>query len=443
MSEPSENPPTAPQANEPPMARGTTLTDSRILRFVFFGLLYLAQGIPWGFLAGGYRVFLIDRGLNNEAIGAVMQVAYLPWSFKIFFGPLLDRYRGGRFGRRRPFIVLAEIMMGLPLLALAAVDPSRLGMINVLLFAHNTFAALQDVAVDGLAVDILPKNEAGRANSIMWAGKTVGVMIGSGGAVLAKHIGWQATFVAMVLPVWLIMLAPLLLRERSHAEDVQLAEEGKRLNLRELVRTLKFPPALAGFVISFFAPAGFALVGTFTTRLYRKDLGLSEEALWFLSSVDAPTGVVGSLLGGALADRFGARRIMGGSMLMIALVMTTFASLSGLWPRYGFLVAYQGFLQLGVCVYSAAALGFFMTLSNPALGATHFTAYMAMTNLCYSFTARYGGWMADRVGYSRAIFIAAGVQATATLLLFLCDPRRAEAHFSEGEEKDTRTAMQA
>ena len=379
-------------------------------------MLYLAQGIPWGFLAGGYRVFLIDRGLNNEAIGTVMQVAYLPWTFKVFFGPLLDRYRGGPFGRRRPFIVFAEIMMGLPLLALAAVDPGRLGVINVVLFVHNTFAALQDVAVDGLAVDILPVNERGRANSIMWAAKTVGVMLGSGGAVLAKHIGWHATFISMALPVWVIMLAPLLVRERPRSEDAQLAQEGKRLNLKELVRTLRFVPALAGFLIGFCAPAGVAMVGTFTTRLYRKDLGLSEEALWLLSSVDAPAGVVGSLLGGALADRLGARRIMGGSMLVIGLVMAAFASLQGLWPHYGFLVAYQATVQLAFCTYSAAALGFFMTLSNPALGATHFTAYMAMTNLCYAFTARYGGWLADHLGYARAILIAAGVQLGSILL---------------------------
>ncbi|MRG93300.1 MFS transporter [Polyangium spumosum] len=433
MSEPAPNPYAAPGEADPPKARGTTLVESRMLRFVFFGLLYLAQGIPWGFLAGGYRVFLIDRGLSNEALGAVMQVAYLPWSFKVFFGPLLDRYRGGRFGRRRPFIVLAEILMGVPLLALAAVDPARLGLVNVLLFLHNTFAALQDVAVDGLAVDILPEHETGRANSIMWAGKVVGVMIGGAGAVLAKHVGWQATFVAMTLPVWLIMLVPLLVRERPRGEDTRLAQEGKRLNVPELVRTLRFWPALSGFLLGFVMPAGFALVGTFTTRLYRKDLALSEEALYLLTVIDTPAGVVGALVGGALADRMGTRKTMAMSMTLIGVVMATFASLSDLWPRYALLVVYGATLQIAICSYSASALKFFMRLSNPALGATQFTAYMAMTNLCYSFTARYGGWMADTFGYQRAFFIASVVQVVVIPLLLLCDPRKAEAHFRAEE----------
>jgi len=410
-----------------------SLSESRLLRFLFFGLLYLAQGIPWGFLAGGYRVFLIDHGLSNEALGSVMQVAYLPWTFKIFFGPLLDRYRGGRFGRRRPFIIAAEILMGVPLLALAAADPGRLGVINAVLFLHNTFAALQDVAVDGLAVDILPENECGRANSIMWAGKIVGVTLGSGGAVLAKHVGWNATFVVTALSVWVIMLAPLLLRERPRSEDARLEKEGRRLSARELFATLRFPPALAGFVVALLTPAGFALVGTFTSRLYRADLALSEEALWLLNIVDTPSGVVGSLLGGALADRIGARRAMAAGMITIGLVIFAFGSLSGLWPRYGFLVVYTAVLQIAICAYSASSLGFFMRLSNPALGATQFTAYMAMTNLCYSFTAVIGGRMADDLGYVRSYFIAAAVQLAAIPLLALADPRKAEERF-RGEE---------
>jgi MFS transporter, PAT family, beta-lactamase induction signal transducer AmpG len=414
-------------------ARGFSLTESRFLRFLFFGVLYLAQGIPWGFITGGYKVFLIDRGLTNEELGAVMQVAYLPWSFKVLFGPLLDRYRGGPAGRRRPFIVLAEIFMGVPLLALAAVDPGRLGLVNVVLFLHNMFAALQDVAVDGLAVDIVPANERGRANSIMWAGKTVGVTLGSGGAVLAKHIGWQATFVVMTASVWLIMLAPVLLRERPRSEDVRLAETGKRISFAEFWATFSFRPALFGLLLAFLTPAGFALIGTFSTRLYRADLKLSEEALWGLSIVNVPSGILGSLLGGALADKLGTRRTIAASMLAIGLVIAGFAALPGLWPRYGFLVVFTAMLQLAVCAYSASSLSFYMALSNPAMGATQFTIYMAMTNLCYSFTAREGGWMADRLGYVNSYFIAAVVQVVAIPLLLLCNPREAEARF-RGEE---------
>jgi PAT family beta-lactamase induction signal transducer AmpG len=413
-----------------------SLSESRWLRFAFFGLLYVAQGIPWGFISKGYTVFLTDQGLDNEALGSVMQLAYLPWSFKILAGPLLDRYRGGRFGRRRPFIVLAELLMGLPLLALAFTNPtSHLGVVNAVLFVHNSFAALQDVAVDGLAVDLLPANETGRANSIMWAGKTIGVSMGAGGAVLAKHTSWETTFVVIAVSVWIIMLAPLLLRERARGDDARGAEVGRRLDARELYRSLAFWPSIMGFFIAFITPAGYALVGTFTTRLMRAELRFSEEQIFALSIAEAITGVVGSLVGGVIADKVGTRRMMGGSMVAMGLVLGGFAALSRLWPSYAFVALYSVSLQLAICSYSAAALGFFMRLSNPAIGATQFTAYMATINLCYSFTAKWGGWMADEIGYVDGYFFASAVQIVSVSLLLLCDPQKAEARFRDDEKK--------
>lgn len=430
-----EPPYAAPETPSPWSVRGRSLSESRTLRFLFFGLLYVAQGIPWGFLSESYRgIFLVDRGLSNEEIGQIMQFAYLPWALKILIAPLLDRYRGGALGRRRPFIVLAEMTMGIPLLFLAAADPKRLGVINAVLFLHNCFAAIQDVAVDGLAVDILPVNERGRANSIMWAGKIAGVALGGGGGVLAEWIGWQGTFVAVAIAVWLIMLVPLALRERPTSEDTRLSKEGKRIDRKEIVRTLRFAPALLGLFIALLTPVGYALAGTFTPRLYRADLGLSAKSLWLLSAIGTPAGVVGAMLGGAIADKLDARKTMAISMAAIALVLFGFGSLENLWPSYAFLIVFTVLLQLTVCAYNASSLGFYMTLSNPALGATQFTTYMAMTNLCYSFTAPYGGRMADRFGPSKSFLIAAAIQLVSIPLLLLCDARKAEAHFRAEEE---------
>jgi PAT family beta-lactamase induction signal transducer AmpG len=70
---------------------GLVLSESRIARLVTLSALYFAQGVPWGFIAVGYVVFLSDQNLDNAAIGDAVGLAYVPWSFKIFAGPLLDR----------------------------------------------------------------------------------------------------------------------------------------------------------------------------------------------------------------------------------------------------------------------------------------------------------------------------------------------------------------
>ena len=92
------------------------LTESRTLRFSVLSALYFAQGLPWGFISVGYVVLLSDLGMDNTSVGQAMGLAYLPWSFKFLAGPLLDRMTRTRWGRRRPFIIAAEALMGLSLL---------------------------------------------------------------------------------------------------------------------------------------------------------------------------------------------------------------------------------------------------------------------------------------------------------------------------------------
>lgn len=91
-----------------------SLTESRLLRFVVLSALYFAQGLPWGFISVGYVIYLTGLGLDNTAIGAALGLAYVPWSFKVIWGPVLDRFASRRFGRRRPFILLAELGMASP-----------------------------------------------------------------------------------------------------------------------------------------------------------------------------------------------------------------------------------------------------------------------------------------------------------------------------------------
>lgn len=300
----------------------------------------------------------------------------------------------------------------------------------MLLFVHNTFAALQDVAVDALAVDILPASERGTANSLMWAGKSGGIAVGGGaGTVLAKQLGWPALFVTIALLIWAIMLISVFTRERPKT-DAASESSLKRLSLRELARSFNFRAPLAGIAIAMLTPVGYALVETVFTRTLRADLKLGEESIAFLAgTVDPLAGVAGALAGGILADRLGQRRVMGGFMLLIAACLAVFASAQGLWPSYGFLVGYVLLRTFAVNAYNAASLGFFMTLSNPAVGATQFAVFMAATNLTYSWTSPAGGLLADRWGVAAAFAVAALIQVVTILLLPLCDPRTAEARF--------------
>ena len=83
-------------------------------------------------------------------------------------------------------------------------------------FIHNCFASLQDVATDALAVDILPRNEYGQVNGLMWGSKLVGKGVGAGlMAVVMNHWGIPSAVLVQFAFMVVIMLLPLLLLERS------------------------------------------------------------------------------------------------------------------------------------------------------------------------------------------------------------------------------------
>lgn len=456
-----------------------------MLRLTVFALLYVGQGLPWGFVTVGYSVLLADLGVGNTEVGVALGLAYLPWTFKIGWGPLLDAVPPLRAGRRRPFIVGAQLVMGASLLALLWVDPKQsIGTVAIILFVNNTFASLQDVAVDAMAVDLLEEHERGLANSLMWAGKSLGVVAGGGGGtLLAKYTSWGTLFVVLALIVWAIMLVPLFVRERPPAPDdvpagpgllrlvwfllplaavglvmYGLSELGAEYEGEAWVAVLPIvqPFAAVAVVIgawplvdrsgfaalrgafSFSVPwwgiaagvltaLGYAMIAPILTRVIRADLKVSEEGIAILSGIVEPTaGVIGALAGGVLVDRLGARRAIGTLMVGIAACLATWAAMPDAWPEWPFLITWSAAFYFFVFGYNAATLGLYMAISSRRVAATHFALYMASTNLTYAFGAPLGGLLADTWGLVTLFAIGAVVQVATIVTLWPLDVARAQ-----------------
>jgi hypothetical protein len=128
--------------------------------------------------------------------------------------------------------------------------------------------------------------------------------------------------------------------------------------------------------------------------------------------------------------------VIGGFMVGIAGALATFALFPELWPSLRFLIGWTIISHIFITGYNAATLGFFMTLSNPAVGATNFAIYMAATNLTYSFTSRAGGWLADRYGIAITFGVAAAVQLVSIALLPFCNPDVAEERFRKRDSRE-------
>ncbi len=430
------------------------LSEKPKLRLLTLCLLYVAQGLPWGFVTYTLAAWFAEQGMDKATLGATLGVTSLPWSFKFIGGPLIDRFTVRSLGRRRPWILLAQGLMLLTVLAILAV-PDLVADIKVLvalLFLHNVFAALQDVAVDALAVDLLEESERGTANGLMYGSKYLGG--GLGGAGLSKVMAASSLTSAILVQgaiLAVIFLFPLLLRERpgdrmffgaareptpdserppdlgeapsAPGSDEVLLTTPELLRLLLRVFTLRSPAI--GALFTLVATMAVGGLGVVSTVFYVQHLGWESTAYSeFAGGPALVMGLVGAIAGGWLADKVGRKPVVMGASVVLGLTWIGFALAE---PYWGNMVLLKGFLLAEPLFLSLMAGGLFalcMDLSLPAIAATQFTAYMALSNFSTSLGQMVVGVVGD-VPYP-ALFLGAGVlQILVSLLILPIDPLQA------------------
>ena len=143
--------------------------ESRPLRLSLFTVLYFVQGIPSGFFLISLPGWFAQHGLSKAEIGKFIAIVTMPWAFKFIFAPLMDKFHYLRMGRRRPWIITTQLGIFVCTLMMAFVpDPiANLSALAFYGFLVNLFSSIQDLAVDGMAVDLLPKEDQARAQAFM------------------------------------------------------------------------------------------------------------------------------------------------------------------------------------------------------------------------------------------------------------------------------------
>jgi MFS transporter, PAT family, beta-lactamase induction signal transducer AmpG len=407
-------------------------------RIAAFFLMYLTEGLPIGFAMTTVATQLRRQGTGTAEIGAFLGLVLLPWAFKWAYGPFVDLIASRRLGPRRGWILGAQLMMVLTLLALTGLDLStQLGLFTAVLVLHNVFGAVQDVAVDALAVTTLPAHERAFASGMMFGGQSLGVLVGGGGALLLiGRIGFDASIGVLALIILAVMtLVVLPMREQVVAQaDRGAARLGAVARevaafLREALRALLGSRlAFAGLLFGLLPISAMALQRGLQANL-AVDLGLSNEQIGWLATAGQAATALTCIAGGWLSDRVNLRHATAVYVLLL--------SLPGLYlmlelQRHGWapgqaapaalvtaffaaVVVYQGLFGF---IYGAR-VALFMGITRPAVAATQFAAYMALTNLSITYSVVWQGYAVQHWGYAATLGLDAlvGLSCLAVLPL--------------------------
>lgn len=379
--------------------------------------LYFCQGLPGGFLAVAVPVILREQGLDLTTIGLASALS-LPWVLKVLWAPLVDGHGSPRIGRRKSWLLPAQAGMLVVTLAFIAVRPEQsLWAVAVLFLVLNVFAATQDIAVDGWAVDMLEPHEIGPANSAQVGGFKVGNLVG-GGVLLALSavIGWRGDFAIMAALIAATMVLVAVTPERPTPtvnRPSSTADAAARL-----WRTIKAQgPGLWLFFV--YAKFGETFGGAMIKPML-VDRSWSRELIGTLDGVVGSLATIaGALIAGWLIRRrnwawalAGCSSLQGLALIALAMVhaATPMSPVQGVPTALVELTCVLAVENLagggvGVCIFALA-----MRRADPSIGASLFTAAQ-VTYMAGAFLAGpSSGALADSVGYTIPV-IAGGVMA--------------------------------
>ena len=388
-------------------------TSSRT-RYVAGALAYFAQGIPKGLLHIALPAWLASKGVAPVDIAAFLGVIMLPWAFKLVVGPLMDHYEYLPMGKRRPWVLAMQLGMVVSLLGLGLVnDPAQqIGLLMAVGFVINAFTAAQDVAVDGMAIDLVPIEEEGRLNAYMSFGKAIGwaatsavtgTLLVMGGTVLT---GVVCSIGAAVIFVYLLFV-----RER-HSERLLPWSAGEASPKNEPPPSFKqvffdlnhvlwnrasLVIMLIMFMAGMFSGYGRALMPIAAVQVFE----FSTPQWSDLNAVMGFAGAVVALFLGPVIDRRGAKSVMGITILLTGVHAFTLASTQELWTNSTYVMVMMSLWILLLPIIMVCVLALAMSICTSGESATQFAIYMSVCNIGATVGSLFYGAVADITSWSQ------------------------------------------
>ena len=400
---------------------------ARSRRIITVGMEGVASGAPYMVGSKLLQGWLTASNIPLPLIG-LLPLAELPYTLKLFWAPLLDRWPIPWPDRRRGWILLMQLLLVLVIASMALLQPSTnpgaLTAIGLIALILAICSASQDIVIDAYRTDLLAEEERGAgAASASLGYRAAGLVIRSGGFLLAGTYGWPAAFAAaaglMLLVVPFTINAPSIpplsqpvvsLRQAvlgPAREFLKRSGSSKAPVLLLLVLFYRWPDGLLNaMAIPFLSLNGFD----------EATIGLVQGA-WGIGAT-----MLGTILGGVLFSYLGMNR----SLWIFSLVGAT-GNLS-YWAIAQFkggifaLMLAAGFENIGGGMVGAVFVALLMSLCNPRYSATQYALLSGIYALSRSLLSAPAGLLAERLGWSEFFLLSAAASIPAFILLAFVAP---------------------
>ena len=375
--------------------------------------LYLAQGLPVGFMTHALPTILRVEGLSLAQIGG-FGLLMLPWSIKVFWAPLVDRFGSQKIGHYRSWIIPMQCMSIIALIFLSFIpvaslnQPTYLLLFFIVLLWMNLVGATQDVGTDGLAVKLLKNEQLGWGNTLQVIGSRLGFIIGGGAILVALDwLSWQPTFLLLAALVLINTFPILNFKEPHHQISKTLNKQPNFFkNIREYLTYFTHTPELVAWVVVLMT---FKLADGLSGPLLKPlmvDLQLSYSQIGIFVTM---FGAIAALFGAVFAGLY-LKKISREYALIFFSFLKVCSMLAYTWLAYQYdqkqfvepIVIYliNAFEDMVSAMLLVVMLTLVMTYCRKAYAGTDFTFQVAIMATVSGLLYTISGVIADQIGYS-------------------------------------------
>jgi PAT family beta-lactamase induction signal transducer AmpG len=367
--------------------------------------LGFASGLPLALTSGTLQAWLTVAGMDLKTIG-IFTLVGLPYSLKFLWAPVMDRITLPWLGRRRGWMLLTDISVaaGLALMGLIGTEngPQWLGIAAIVV---AFMSASLDIVFDAYRTDVLLPAERGFGAAVWVNGYRLALLLASAGAlVLADHIGWSDTYLAlaalMSAGAITVLFSP---NPPSAGLPPKTLKEAVGLPLRELFTR----PGIFGLLsLIVLYKVGDAVAGTLQTAFFIGGLGFSAGEVGYVKGLGIAATLIGALAGGMIMAKTGLARSLFVFGILQALSNLSFMLLAWIGKSYEALAASVVIENVTGGMGTAAFVALVMSLCDHRYTATQFALLSSLEALGRVFSGRPSAEAVGLLGWGWFFFLS-------------------------------------
>ncbi|GGE10864.1 AmpG family muropeptide MFS transporter [Polymorphobacter glacialis] len=390
--------------------------------------LGISSGFPFAMIASTLTTRLAEAGIDKKAVTA-FTLAFLLYNIKFLWAPLIDRVRlpflADLIGQRKAWLLVIGICVMASVSWLGLSDPAAgLGPVVAATLAVAFFGATYDIVIDAFRIESLTRNQLGAGSGMSQYGWRIGASAaGAAVLLLAESRGWSFAYVAATL-----FALPAIIAGFALGEPLRPAITGPILRGWAGVQDAVVAP-LADFMRRSGAVLTLAFIllhkvgdtmANLTFRLLFNDLGFTKSEIAFY---DVQLGLiaylVGVFVGGIVYARFGMKKAVLISLVLMAVSNLSFAVLAAMGHSNAGMAAAIGFENFTSGIGGVAVVAYLSALCDLRFTATQF----ALLSAAASITGRFlggttAGALIEGMGYVN-YYLLTTVLALPGIFLFL------------------------